>query len=95
MLDVQQPISKLQSIRTILEVLIVTALIWTGSSLIELKTQTAIVQTQLAALRVDLADLPATRIESTRLRSELEQTKRDIDRNSINILELQKIRGLR
>jgi len=94
-LDVQQPISKLQSIRTILEVLIVTALIWTGSSLIELKTQTAIVQTQLAALRVDLADLPATRIESTRLRSELEQTKRDIDRNSINILELQKIRGLR
>lgn len=91
----QQTVSKIQSIRTILECIIVAAMLWTGSSLIELKTQTAVVQVQLSSLQINLADLPANRTELTKLRGELEQIKKDSSHDRMQIEELRKLRGLR
>lgn len=74
----EQP-SKLQSIRVILEGVIVAALIWTGSSLIELKTQTAVVQSQLANIQTTLASVPDLKVENVKQRSDIEQLKSEVE----------------
>lgn len=87
--------SKLQSFRTVLECLIVGALMWTGSSLVQLKTQGAVIQSQLAAVQVTIADVPALRIEQVKSRAELDQLRVEMNQKDAAITELRKLRGLR
>ena len=47
------------SIRMVLEALILAALLWTGSTLVELTVQMATVQAQMVALTAQMTDAPA------------------------------------
>ncbi len=78
----------LQTIRGILEAVIVAALLWTGNSLIDLKTQTAVVQSQLLAIQVSLADIPLVKTENIKLRADVDQLKQEM-------AEQKKLRGFR
>lgn len=90
-----EPMNKLQSIRTILECVIVAVLIWTGSSLVEFKTQMAVVQTQLASIQIGLADVPKLKEEAAVARAEREALTKQLAAQSIDLSELRKLRGMR
>lgn len=91
----QSKVPSLQLVRGILEAVIVAALLWTGSSLIELKTQTAVIQSQLAAIQVNLADVPAVKQETIKLRAEIEQSDKERAVMRTDIAELRKLKGFR
>lgn len=90
-----EPMNKLQSIRTILECIIVAVLIWTGSSLVEFKTQMAVVQTQLASIQIGLADVPELKEEAAVARAERAALTKQMADQSIALSELRKLRGMR
>ena len=90
-----EPMNKLQSIRTILECVIVAVLIWTGSSLVEFKTQMAVVQSQLTGIQVGLADVPKLKEEAAVARAERDAIVKQLTDQSISIAELRKLRGMR
>lgn len=85
----------LQLVRGVLEAVIVAALIWTGSSLIDLKTQTAVVQSQLASIQLTLAEVPGVKQDTIKLRAEMDQGEKERTQMRADIAELRKLRGLR
>lgn len=90
-----EPISKIQSIRTILECVIVAALLWTGSTLVALKVELAQVSTRLTSIETTLSDVPRITADNVRLRSEVDQSKKNDDRQDAAIEELRKLKGFR
>lgn len=90
-----EPITKLQSIRTILECVIVAALLWTGSTLVGLKVELAGVSVRLSSIEASVADVPNVVAENVRLKAEQEQAKKDNDRQDRAIEELRKLKGFR
>lgn len=87
MSDTDSP-RRLQSVRTILEAATVALLLWTGRSLVTLQTQIAVVQTDIAGLRGQLADVPQMSARLSRLEVQV-----DNDKQRIN--ELQQLRRLK
>jgi choline-glycine betaine transporter len=85
----------LQVMRGVLEAIIVAALLWTGNSLIELKTQVAIAQTQLAAIQVSLADVPSLQLEDSKQKEQILQLSKDQSKLAEDVKELRKLRGMR
>lgn len=73
--DTQQG-SKLHMVRGILEAMIVAALLWTGSSLIAVREQNAVMQNQLATIQGQLIDLPSVKLEIARHGIKIEQLEK-------------------
>lgn len=91
----QSRLPSLQVVRGVLEAIIVAALLWTGSSLIQLKTQIAVAQVQLTAIQVTLAEVPDVKLEAVKQDSDIRQLKEMTAQNRADIAELRKLRGLR
>ena len=79
--------SKLQKVRGILEAVIVAALIWTGSSLIALREQNAVMHAQLTMIQSQLLDVPSMKLQ-------LAENGIEIDRLQEDMKELRSVRGL-
>ncbi len=79
-LDVQQ--RNWQSVRTVLEALILAALLWSAKSQVALQTQIAVLQDNVLSLRAQLADVPGLTIRVTRLEVRQDQIERDLDNRS-------------
>jgi len=62
-----------QSVRTVLEALILAALLWASKSLTETQTQLAVLQVDIANLRTQLAPLASLNERVTRLEAFREQ----------------------
>lgn len=77
-----------QSLRTVLEAVIVALLLWTGRSLVTLQTQIAVVQADIQGLRGQLSDVP-------RLTSTVAELKVQVERDRADIAELRAVRNLR
>lgn len=86
---------KLQSFRVVMEALIAAALIWTGSSLLQLKTQLAVVQTQLTSVQATLVDVPSLKLQQVRTDTEVAQLRVEMNQKSAAIDELRKLRSFR
>lgn len=69
-----------QSIRTVMEGLILAVLVWTGSSLVAVKSQLAVLQVQVATIQTQLADLPAMRSKIDTLEVRVARNERDLGR---------------
>lgn len=80
--------SKLQKVRGILEAVIVAALLWTGSSLIALREQNAVMHAQLTMIQTQLLDVPSMKLQLTRHDIEIERLKEDMK-------ETRSVKGLR
>lgn len=80
--------SKLQKIRGILEAVIVAALLWTGSSLIALREQNAVMSAQLTMIQSQLLDVPAMKLELAEHGVEITRLKEDMrDTRSVRNLK--------
>lgn len=77
-----------QSLRTVLEAVIVALLLWTGRSLVTLQTQIAVVQADIQGLRGQLSDVP-------RLTSTVAELKVQVERDRADIAELRAVRNLK
>lgn len=88
MTDEQPRRDKLQVFRGILEAVIVASLLWTGSSLITLREQNAVMSTQLAMIQSQLLDVPSMKLELARHGIEIDQLKEDAK-------ESRQVKGLR
>ena len=64
-----------QSVRTVLEALILAALLWSAKALTETQTQIAVLQTDIANLRVQLAPVAQLDQRVTRLEALAERRK--------------------
>lgn len=84
----QEGARKWQSVRTVLEAIIVALLLWSGRSMVTLQTQIAVVQSDISVLRGQLADVPQMSTRLSRLEVQVEN-----DRQRLN--ELQQLRGLK
>lgn len=80
--------SKLQKVRGVLEAVIVAALLWTGSSLIALREQNAVMSAQLTMIQSQLLDVPAMKLELAEHGVEIDRLKEDVKEN-------RSVRGLR
>lgn len=76
-LEVQQ--RNWQSVRTVLEALILAALLWSAKSQVTLQTQIAVLQDNVLSLRAQLADVPGLAVRVTRLEVRQDQVERDIE----------------
>lgn len=79
MTDTQQQ-RNWQSVRTVLEGLILAVLVWTGSSLVGVKSQLAVLQVQVATIQTQLADLPAMRSRVDTLEVRVARNEQDLGR---------------
>jgi hypothetical protein len=80
--------SKLQKIRGVLEAVIVAALLWTGSSLIALREQNAVMSAQLTMIQSQLLDVPAMKLELAEHGVEITRLKEDMrDTRSVRNLK--------
>ena len=77
-----------QSLRTILEFVIVGLLAWTGKSLLALTTQMAVVESKVTDLSDKLNDVPT-------LSREVAELKVRVDAHDDAIKEVRQMRGLR
>lgn len=80
--------SKLQKVRGVLEAVIVAALLWTGSSLIALREQNAVMHAQLTMIQTQLLDVPSMKLQLTKHEIEIERLKEDVK-------ETRSVKGLR
>lgn len=78
----------LQIFRTVLEGVIILALGWTGSSLVQVKTDTAVIKSQVASVQPALNKLEDLRIDVSNHETRLNGMEDDIK-------ELQSVRGLK
>ena len=70
--------SKLSAVRGVLEAVIVAALLWTGSTLVAVRTDNAVMQNQLATVVANTADFPAYKIKTAENALEITQLKDDV-----------------
>lgn len=84
----EEKASKLQVFRGILEAVIVAALLWTGSSLVALKSDTAVIKDRMLALGPLTNDVSAIRLRVAMHDVEIEQLKEDQK-------ELKSLKGLK
>lgn len=71
------------SVRTVLEGMILAALLWTGNSIGDMKVQMATLQTQLASVNSSLADV-------RELKATLAATRQDVALNGQRISSLER-----
>lgn len=85
----------LQTVRGILEAVIVASLLWVGNTLIDATTKMAVMQTQLASIQTQLADVPNLKVDAIKKDAMIEQLQRQQQINTGAVDELRKVRGLR
>lgn len=69
-----------QSVRVVIEGLILAALLWTAKVQVTLLTQVAVMQADVTALRAQLADVPTLSTRMSRLEVKVENNERAIER---------------
>ena len=68
------------SVRVVMEGLILAVLVWTGSSLVAVKSQLAVLQVQVATIQTQLADLPNMRSRLDTMEVRVARNERDLGR---------------
>jgi hypothetical protein len=67
------------SIRLVVEAVIVLLLGWVGNTLLTLRTDTAIVQAQLIKIDSAVSSMPGLKEDQIRIRADIERLERDVD----------------
>lgn len=77
-----------QSVRTVLEALILAAMLWSARTQVTMLAQIAVLQTQVVALTTQLSDVPGVSARVSRLEVQAERNRQDI-------AEIREMRGLK
>lgn len=73
-----EPQRNWQSVRTLLEALILASLLWSAKTQVALLTQIAVLQDNVSSLRVQLSDVPGLATRVTRLEMQVEADRQTI-----------------
>lgn len=68
-----------QSLRTVLEMLILAALLWSGKTQMTLTTQIAVLQNNVNSLHSQLTDVPSLTVRMATLEMRVLQAERDLE----------------
>ena len=80
--------NKIQMFRGILEAIIVASLLWTGASLVQLREQNAVMQSQLTTIQGQLLDVPSMKLRLAEHNIEIRRLQEDVK-------EVRSVRGLK
>ena len=67
------------SVRLVIEGVVLLLLGWVGNSVLNLTTQQAVVQSQLTDIKVSLADLPKMRDDVNLSKADIARLKKDVE----------------
>lgn len=68
-----------QSLRTVLEMLILAALLWSGKTQMTLTTQIAVLQNNVNSLHNQLSDVPSLTVRTATMEMQVRQIERDVE----------------
>lgn len=88
MSDPRPDVRNWQSVRTVLEALILAALLWSAKVQMTVLTQMAVLQDNVISIRAQLADVPGLNQRTTTLEVKVAQAQQDIT-------EMRQMRGLK